>query len=125
MRSSTMVSAVPAEHIDCAAELIGFRAVLGVIHDRIGAARHWQRHIECFRLGARANRRSGDDFERRSERETRQRAPGLLVVAFDDEFHVEFFRRIIRYYGANATGLPLSGWICEVNGRGDLGSFPA
>jgi hypothetical protein len=89
-------SAVPAEHLDSAAELIEFRTVLGVIHDRISAARQWQRHIECFRLGARAKRRSGDDFERRSERETRQRAPGFLVAAFDDEFHVEFFWPVIQ-----------------------------
>ena len=27
----------------------------------------------------------------------------LGIVGFEDEFHVEFFRRIIRYYGANAT----------------------
>jgi hypothetical protein len=28
---------------------------------------------------------------------------GLVVVGFDDEFHVELFGRVIRYYGANAT----------------------
>jgi hypothetical protein len=92
-----------AKRSDRAAQLIGFRLILRVVDDGIGAARQRQRDVERLRLGARADRRGDDDFERRSEIEAAKGSLGFAIVGLEDEFNVEFFRRIIRYYGANAT----------------------
>src|SRR5580704_2420731 len=84
-----------AEYIDRPAELIGFRYVFGVIDDRVGAAREWQRHVERLRFGARTGRRRDNNFERRSETKRGKGVPGLTVVGFEDEFNVKFFGWVI------------------------------
>ena len=55
------------EDIDGAPELIGFRHIFGVVHDRVNAARQRQRHIERLRFGTWPDRRRHDDFEWRPE----------------------------------------------------------
>ena len=79
--------------------------VLGIVdHGEEAAARERQRGVERLRLGARPDLRRGQDLERMAEIE-RRGAPGLVIVGFEHEFHVQFLARIIRYYGANATSL--------------------
>jgi hypothetical protein len=95
--------AAAAKRGDRAAQLIRFRLILRVIDDGIGAACQRQRDAERLRLGTRPDRRGNDDFERRSEIEAADGGLRFAIVGFEDEFNVEFFRRIIRYYGANAT----------------------
>jgi hypothetical protein len=34
-----------------------------------------------------------------------ERRARFTIVGFDGEDNIEFFRRVIRYYGANATSL--------------------
>ena len=48
--------AAAAKGVERAAELIGFRRVLGVVDDGVGAARERQRDVERLRLGARPDR---------------------------------------------------------------------
>jgi hypothetical protein len=71
-----------------------------------------QRGIQRLGLGARAAARRDDGLERRPKPLRRNRVARFAVVGFDDELDVELFRRIVRYYGANATStllmLPLS-----------------
>ena len=97
--------AAAAKGVERAAELIGFRYVFGVVDDGEGTARERQGDVERLRLGARPDGRGDNDFKGRTEIEAEEGTPGFMVVAFEDEFHIEFFRRIIRYYGANATGM--------------------
>ena len=103
-----------AERIEGAAQLVGVRRILGVIDDGIRAAREGQRHIERFRLGPWTDRRRDNNLERRPEVETNEGALGVPIVGLQNEFHVEFFGRIVRYYGANATRIMLA---CRHNGR--------
>jgi hypothetical protein len=91
------------ERIDGTPELIGFRHILGVVDDRERAASEWQCDVERLRFGPRPVERRRDDFKRRTQLESGERPPGVVVIRLHDEFHVEFLGRIIRYYGANAT----------------------
>jgi len=91
------------ERIDGTPELIGLRHILGVVDDRERAASEWQRDVERFWFGPQPVERRRDDFKRRTQLESGERPPGVVVIRLRDEFHVEFLGRITRYYGANAT----------------------
>src|SRR5271156_498047 len=95
--------AAAAKRGDRVAQLIRFRLILRVIDDGVGAARQRQRNVERLRLGARADRRGNDDFKRRSEMEAADGGLRFAILGFQDQFYVPVFRRLIQYYGANAT----------------------
>ena len=93
------------ERIEGSAQLIGLRHVLRIIDHGERPLSEWQRRTECLRLGARPNRRRRDDRKGRPQFELRERLPGVVIVGFEDELHVELFWRIVRYVGANATNM--------------------
>jgi len=77
------------------------RGVFGIEHGRERAACERERGIERFRFGARATVRRDQDVEWRAEFEPRKGALRRHVVRFEREDDLQFFARVIRYYGAN------------------------
>src|SRR5579871_1626374 len=97
--------------VESATELTRFRNVFRIIDGNERSLRERKRDIERLRFGTRSEGRRNDDRKRWAEIEPGKRAPGLVIVGFQDEFHIQFFTRIVRYYGANATKSGLTLWI--------------
>jgi hypothetical protein len=91
------------------AKLVGLRLILRVEHRDERAADEWQRGVERLRLGARAVLGGEYDLEGRSELQLCDRLARNVVVGFEDQFDIQLFERVIRYYGANATSPPAGG----------------
>jgi len=76
-------------------ELIGLRAVFGVVNCDVRAARKQQGGIERLGFGFWADAWGNHDLERGRQIHRRQRRLRLVVVRFEDELDVELLGRVV------------------------------
>jgi len=76
------------------------RAILGVEHGDVGAARAGEADIERLGFGARRRGGDDDDFDVRRTGDGERGCDGDGIIALNEEFYIELVGWIIRTYAS-------------------------